>query len=219
MDRLFKNRREAGAILGERLLSEYRGRSDIVVLAIPRGGVPVGFEIAQMLHAPMDVLVIRKLGAPGHEELAMGAIATGEVSVVNREVVQALSIPETDLIRVKALEQIELNRRESLYRDGHLPIPVHGKTVIIVDDGLATGATMRTAVIATRQREPAKVVVAVPVSPIEVCDRLMVAADEMVCVQTPHEFLGVGQWYEDFEAPSDTEVRDLLVEHGMRAHL
>ena len=162
VDRIFQNRREAGAILGQRLLSEYGDRSDIVVLAIPRGGVPVGFEIAQALHATLDVLVVRKLGVPGHEELAMGAIATGEVTVVNREVVQALSIPETELLRVKALEQLELNRRELAYRGSGAPLPVHGKIVIIVDDGLATGSTMRAAVMATRQREPAKVVVGSP---------------------------------------------------------
>ena len=217
VDRIFQHRREAGTVLGRRLLPEYGDRSDIVVLAIPRGGVPVGFEIAQVLHAPLDVLVVRKLGVPGHEELAMGAIATGEVTVVNREVVQALSIPETELLRVKALEQLELDRRELAYRGSRSPLPVHGKTVIIVDDGLATGSTMRAAVMATRQREPAKVVVAVPVSSIEACDRLMVGADEVVCVQTPSDFSGVGQWYQDFVATSDAEVRELM-EHAMRAH-
>jgi putative phosphoribosyl transferase len=217
VERIFLNRREAGAVLGQRLLSEYGDRSDIVVLAIPRGGVPVGFEIAQALHAPLDVLVVRKLGVPSHEELAMGAIATGEVTVVNREVVQALSIPETEILRVKALEQIELNRRELAYRGSRSPLPVHGKTVIIVDDGLATGSTMRAAVMATRQREPAKVVVAVPVSSIEACDRLMVGADEVVCVQTPSDFSGVGQWYQDFVPTSDAEVRELM-EHALRAH-
>ena len=206
-----------GADLGRRLLSEYGNRLDTVVLAIPRGGVPVGFEIAQALHAPLDVLVVRKLGVPGHEELAMGAIATGEVSVVNREVVQALAILETELLRVKALEQLELQRRELAYRGSRPPLPVHGMTVIIVDDGLATGSTMRAAVMATRQREPAKVVVAVPVSSIEACDRLMTGADEVVCVQTPSDFSGVGQWYQDFTPTSDTEVRELM-EHAMRAH-
>lgn len=217
VERIFQNRREAGAILGGQLLSEYGSRSDVVVLAIPRGGVPIGFEIAQVLHAPLDVLVVRKLGVPGHEELAMGAIATGEVTVVNREVVQALSIPETELLRVEALEQLELNRRELSYRGNRSPMPVHGKIVIIVDDGLATGSTMRAAVMATRQREPAKVVVAIPVSSIEACDRLMVGADEVVCVQTPYDFSGVGQWYQNFEPTSDTEVRELM-EHAMRAH-
>jgi predicted phosphoribosyltransferase len=195
-------------------LQEYANRNDVVVLALPRGGVPVGFEVAKALHAPLDVFVVRKLGLPGQEELAMGAIAFGGVRVLNRDLLRALAIPEEVVDQITQEEQRELERREREYRDGRSPIDVRGKTVILVDDGLATGSSMRVAVAALKQKEPAQVVVGVPVAPADTCAELQSVADKMVCAITPQPFLGVGQWYEDFSQTSDEEVRELLRQAG-----
>ena len=205
----FRDRVEAGRMLAT-TLQEYANRGDVVVLALPRGGVPVGFEVAKALHAPLDVFVVRKLGLPGQEELAMGAIASGGVRVLNRDLLRALRIPEEVVGQITQEEQRELERREREYRDERSPIDVRGKTVILVDDGLATGSSMRVAVLALKQKGPAQVVVAVPVAPADTCAELQSVADKVVCAVTPQPFLGVGQWYEDFSQTSDEEVRELL---------
>ena len=205
----FRDRVEAGRMLAT-TLQEYANRDDVVVLALPRGGVPVGFEVAKALHAPLDVFVVRKLGLPGQEELAMGAIASGGVRVLNRDLLRALHIPEEVVGQITQGEQRELERREREYRDERSPIDVRGKTVILVDDGLATGSSMRVAVLALKQKGPAQVVVAVPVAPADTCAELQSVADKVVCAVTPQPFLGVGQWYEDFSQTSDEEVRELL---------
>jgi putative phosphoribosyl transferase len=191
-------------------LQEYANRDDVVVLALPRGGVPVGFEVAKALHAPLDVFVVRKLGLPGQVELAMGAIGSGGVRVLNRDLLRALRIPEEVVDQITQEEHRELERREREYRDGRSPVDVRGKTVILVDDGLATGSSMHVAVLALKQKEPAQVVVAVPVAPADTCAELQSVADKVVCAITPQPFLGVGQWYEDFSQTSDEEVRELL---------
>jgi putative phosphoribosyl transferase len=191
-------------------LQEYANRDDVVVLALPRGGVPVGFEVAKALHAPLDVFVVRKLGLPGQEELAMGAIASGGVRVLNRDLLRALRIPEEVVGQITQEEHRELERREREYRDGRSPVDVRGKTVVLVDDGLATGSSMHVAVLALKQKEPTQVVVAVPVAPADTCAELQSVADKVVCAVTPRPFWGVGQWYEDFSQTSDEEVRDLL---------
>ena len=191
-------------------LQEYANRDDVVVLALPRGGVPVGFEVAKALHAPLDVFVVRKLGLPGQVELAMGAIGSGGVRVLNRDLLRALRIPEEVVDQITQEEHRELERREREYRDGRSPVDVRGKTVILVDDGLATGSSMRVAVLALKQKEPAQVVVAVPVAPADTCAELQSVADKVVCAVTPQPFLGVGQWYADFSQTSDEEVRELL---------
>ncbi len=205
----FRDRTEAGRMLAE-TLREYAGRKDVVVLALPRGGVPVGYEVAKALNAPLDVFVVRKLGLPGQEELAMGAIASGGARVLNRELISALGIPDEVVEQVTQDEQRELERREREYRDGRPPIDVRGRTVILVDDGLATGSSMRVAVLALKQKQPAQIVVAVPVAPRESCAEMESVADKVVCAVTPEPFWGVGQWYEDFSQTSDEEVRDLL---------
>ena len=209
MSVLFQNRREAGQALAA-MLDEYLNRGDVLVLALPRGGVPVAFELAKALRAPLDVFVVRKLGVPGQEELAMGAIATGGVRVLNEEVVQSLGIPQAVIDAAASAEQKELQRREKLYRDARPPVEVQGRTVILVDDGLATGSTMRAAVMALRQQGPARIVVAVPVGAPSTCDEFRADVDQIVCGFTPEPFYGVGQWYEDFSQTSDEEVRQLL---------
>ena len=207
----FQDRREAGRMLASRL-STYADRPDVVVLALPRGGVPVAYEVAKALHAPMDVFLVRKLGVPGHEEYAMGAMASGGVRVLNRDVVEALHIPNEVVEQVIAREQRELERREREYR-GDRPFPdLRGKTVILVDDGLATGSTMLAAVTALRQKQPARIVVAVPVGSPETCDAFRDHVDEIVCAITPDPLYGVGLWYTDFSQTSDDEVRKLLAE-------
>jgi putative phosphoribosyl transferase len=209
MEHRYQDRTEAGRVLAQKL-SRYANRDDLIVLALPRGGVPVAYEIARALHAPLDVFVVRKLGVPGHEELAMGAIASGGVLVIDPNVTQDLAIPPDVIRKVAALEQQERLRRERIYR-GDRPEPqVNGRTVILVDDGLATGSTMRAAVAALRKVHPARIVVAVPVGASATCAELAPEVDEMICARTPESFYAVGEWYANFGQTTDEEVRDLL---------
>ena len=208
MDR-FANRRQAGAVLGERL-ARMRLDAPPVVLALPRGGVPVGYEVARALNAPFDVFLVRKLGVPGHEELAMGAIARGGTRVLNHEVLELAELTEDDVEHVAEVEQRELERRERAYRGDRPPVDVAGKTAILVDDGLATGSTMRAAIQAVRAENPKRVIVAVPVAASSVCDALSREVDAIVCPQAPERFYAVGLWYEDFSQTTDEEVRELL---------
>lgn len=211
---IYRDRIEAGKCLAAQL-KDYANREDVLVLALPRGGVPVAFEVALALHAPLDLFLVRKLGVPGQEELAMGAIASGGVRVLNEDVVRYLRIPGEVIDAVAADEFRELERRERAYR-GTRPAPeVIGKTVILVDDGLATGSTMRAAAQALRLQQPARIVVAVPVSAPEACDEYRMGVDEIVCAVTPEPFHAVGLWYEDFSQTSDDEVRDLLTRSAM----
>ena len=205
----FRDRVEGGELLAEKL-GQYRDRDDVVVLALPRGGVPVAREVSRALGVPFDVYVVRKLGVPGHEELAMGAIATGGVRQVNHDVVDALGIPANVIDAVAEREQRELERRERDYRGDGSPLPLTNRTVILVDDGLATGSTMRAAVMAVRQQQPARVIVAVPVGAASSCADLATEADDVVCVRTPDPFVAVGLWYRDFTPTTDLEVRTLL---------
>ena len=208
MSRLFQDRIEAGRALA-RLLEAYADRRDVLILALPRGGVPVAFEVARALHAPLDIFVVRKLGLPSNEELAMGALASGNVRVLNDEVVGSFGITERVIEAVASKEQVELERRERLYR-GDAPFPgLSGKTIVLVDDGVATGSTMRAAVAALRQQNPARIVVAVPVAPPSTCTILRNEADEVISVATPEPFYAVGQWYRIFDQTSDAQVRDL----------
>jgi putative phosphoribosyl transferase len=205
----FRNRSEAGQLLA-RVLESYKDRENVLVLALPRGGVPVGYEVALALNAPFDIFLVRKLGVPGHEELAMGAIASGGVRTLNSLVIQELHIPPAIIEAVAVQESDELLRREQLYR-GDKPNPsVAGRTVILVDDGLATGSSMRAAVAALRPQNPAKIIVAVPVAPEEACNELRREADEVVCLLTPDLFSAVGLWYEDFNQTSDAEVTEII---------
>jgi len=208
---LFRDRTDAGQQLASRL-TRYARRPDVVVLGLPRGGVPVAFEVARTLHAPLDVFLVRKLGLPGHEELAMGAIAPGGIRVLNDEVVRAFDIPAEIIDTVAREEQAELDRRLHAYRGDLPPLSVSGRTVIITDDGLATGSTMRAAVAALRRQHPARIIVAVPVGAWDTCEDLGRLADEVVCCRTPDPFRAVGLWYEDFSQTSDEEVRALLRE-------
>ncbi len=205
----FRDRADAGKRLADKL-ARYADRPDVVVLALPRGGVPVGFEVATRLRAPLDVFVVRKLGVPGHEELAMGALATGGVLVLNESVVAGLDIASEVIDRVKARESQELERREKLYRDDRPPLEVAGQTTILVDDGLATGSTMRAAVQALERLRPARIVVAVPVAAPSVCAEFEVEVDEVVCVMTPEPLYAVSYWYEDFAQTSDDEIYGLM---------
>jgi putative phosphoribosyl transferase len=209
MEARFADRSAAGRELAERL-SRYAGRKDIVVLGLPRGGVPVAYEVAAALAAPLDVFVVRKLGVPGHEELAMGAIASGGVRVLNERVVNEVGIDAPEIEAVADRERAELERRERAYRGERDPIDVEGKTVIVVDDGLATGATMRAAITALRDRQADTIVVAVPTGSPQTCAEIGETVDEIVCARTPEEFTAVGVWYRDFEPTSDDEVRRLL---------
>ena len=206
---LFTNRADAGSQLAARL-SAYASRSDVIVLALPRGGVPVAAEVATRLHAPLDVFLVRKLGAPGQPELAIGAIAAGGAEVLSRELIEELDIPTGVVQQVIARERIELNRRDRAFRGDRPPPVVRGRIVLLVDDGLATGATMEAAVIALRRLEPVRIVVAVPVGSSQACERLRKLADELVCVAAPPLFSAVGQWYDDFSQTTDDEVRRLL---------
>jgi len=207
--RRFRDRTEAGRRLAEQLTA-YAERPDVLVLALPRGGVPVAYEVARALRAPLDVFLVRKLGVPGYEELAMGAVATGGVRVLNDQIVAGLRIPDHVIEAVAEAEQQELARRERLYR-GDRPLPdVRHRTVILVDDGLATGATMQAAIKALRALQPARIVVAVPTGSPETCEQLKAQADDVICAITPEPFHAVGLWYEDFTQTTDEEVRDLL---------
>ncbi len=205
----FRDRTEAGQALAAKLVA-YANRPDVLVLALPRGGVPVAFEVARALHAPLDVIIVRKLGVPEEEELAMGAIASGGVCVLNDDVVQMLGMPEEVIHQVAAREQHEVQRRERLYRGDRPAYDVHGRTVILVDDGIATGATMRAAVAAVRQHQPARIIIAVPAAASSTCDELAAEVDELVCIIRPEDFLAVGFWYENFSQTTDGEVCDLL---------
>ncbi|NPC69050.1 phosphoribosyltransferase [Corallococcus sp. AB004] len=213
---MFRDRVDAGRALGQRLRVLLGGGGDLLVLALPRGGVPVGFEVARILGVPLDVFVVRKLGTPGHEELAMGAIATGGVTVLNAGVVRRLGISQSAIAAAAAREGRELVRREQLFRDGRPSARVEGRTVILVDDGLATGSTMRAALRALRQQKPARIVVGVGVGAPETCAEFEREADAVVCVHTPEPFYAVGQWFEDFTQTTDDEVRELLARaaHG-----
>jgi putative phosphoribosyl transferase len=205
----FRDRTEAGKLLATQLTT-YVNLQDVLVLALPRGGVPVAFEVARALHAPLDVMVVRKLGVPRQEELAMGAIATGGVRILNTDVVQFLNIPGEVIDKIAAQEQQELERRERLYRGDRPAYDVQGRTVILVDDGIATGATMHAAVAALKQRQPARIVIAVPTAAPSTCDEFAAEVDELVCVMRPEPFIAVGYWYRQFSQTSDEEVRSLL---------
>lgn len=209
MARPFRDRYDAGRQLaGE--LAHYAGRSDVLVLALPRGGVPVAYEVARVLGVPLDLFSVRKLGVPGQKELAMGAIATGGVRLLNEEIVRRFGIPPEVIDRVTATERKELERREQVYR-GDRPKPeVRGKTAILIDDGLATGASMRAAVAALRQMHPARTVIAVPIAAASTCEEFQGEVDEVICARMPEPFYAVGLWYEDFSQTSDEEVRNLL---------
>jgi putative phosphoribosyl transferase len=205
----FRDRFDAGRYLAA-ALPPYAGRSDVLVLALPRGGVPVGYEVARALNAPLDVMLVRKLGVPGHEELAMGAIASGGIRILSDELVRAFGIPEHVVASIAANEAGELERQERAYRDDRAPAEVKNRTVILVDDGLATGSTMRAAAAAVRAQHPQRLVIAVPVAPAETCAALQSEADEVICAWTPDPFFAVGNWYDDFSQISDQDVRQLL---------
>jgi putative phosphoribosyl transferase len=214
--RRFRDRTEAGQLLAQSL-RKHAGRDDVVVLALPRGGVPVAYEVAKVLGAPLGIFLVRKLGVPGHEELAMGAIATGGLVVLDERLVKALGIDEAELERAIAAEARELERRAAAYDGDRAPPELEGKTVILVDDGLATGATMRAAALAVRRLNPARVVVAVPVAAGETCREFEDVVDEVVCEVTPSPFRAVGLWYDDFSQTSDEEVRELLARAAAEA--
>lgn len=213
-DDIFHDRRHAGRVLAQ-ALAKYAQRDDVLVLGLPRGGVPVAYEVARSLRAPLDVFVVRKLGMPGHEEYALGAIASGGVRVLNDEAVRQMDAGVIE--RVALAEERELARRESLYRDGRQPPHVRERTVIVVDDGLATGSTMQAAIAALRLQQPARIVVAVPTAAADTCERLRDIADDVVCAMTPQPFCAVGLWYEDFSQTSDDEVRALLAQSRQEA--
>jgi putative phosphoribosyl transferase len=209
MERAFANRTEAGRLLVEKLV-KYAGRDDVIVLGLPRGGVPVAFEVAHRLGAPLDVFIVRKLGVPGFEELAAGAIASGGVRVLNEDVMRSIPHADEAIDAVTIRETAELERREQIYREGRTAPQLRDRIVILVDDGLATGATMRAAIEALRQSGAAKIVVGVPVGPQDTCRELEEEADETICLSTPEFFQAVGQYYEDFSQTSDEDVRELL---------
>jgi putative phosphoribosyl transferase len=207
----FHDRFEAGRLLATKLVA-YAHRSDVLVLALPRGGVPVAFEVAKALHAPLDVFLVRKLGVPGHDELAMGAIASGGVIVRNDEVIAASGVASHEFEKVLARQQQEMRRRAHLYRGERRFPELHGRTAILVDDGLATGASMWAAVVALRRHQPAHSIVAVPIAAPDTCETLRTEVDEIVCAMTPEPFYSVGLWYEDFSETTDEEVQDLLAQ-------
>lgn len=205
----FRDRTEAGQMLAAQLMG-YARRPDVLVLALPRGGVPVGYEIARALHAPLDIFIVRKLGVPGHEELAMGAIASGGVRVLNEDVIASLRLRDAVIDMVAEAEQRELERRERLYRGDRPPLDVRGRTVILVDDGIATGATIRAAVAALYQHQPSCLIVAVPIAAPDICEELRAKVDGLVCMMTPDPFYAISLWYEDFSPTTDEEVREYL---------
>ena len=206
-----RNRADAGQKLAKHLVA-YKGRSDLIVLGLPRGGVPVAYEIAKVLHAPLDIFVVRKLGVPGNEELAMGALAAGGVRVLNEDVVRGFALSEAAIERVASAERHEIERRERTYRGDRPRLDIRGKTVILVDDGIATGATLRAAIVALRAQVPAKLIVAVGVAPPETCELLAEEVDELICLLKPSQFWSVGVWFEDFDPTSDQEVQHLLAQ-------
>lgn len=205
----FRNRRDAGRILAQELLY-YANRPDVIVLALPRGGVPVAYEVAVTLNVPMDIFIVRKLGLPGHEELAIGAIASGGIRVLNEDIIRALHLSEEVIERVAQRELQELQRREKRYRGNNGPPEVRDRTIILIDDGLATGASMRAAVVGLRAQNPKRIVVAVPTAAPETCESFHNEVDEVVGAITPEPFLGVGRWYEDFSQTTDEGVRLFL---------
>jgi predicted phosphoribosyltransferase len=209
----FEDRRQAGRALASEL-ERFQGSPNLLVLALPRGGVPVGYEVAHALHCPLDIIIVRKLGTPGHEELAMGALASGGAVVLNNEVIQELDIAPEQIEAVALREEKELARRETAYRQGRPPFDATGRTVLLVDDGLATGSSMRAAVRGLRELNPRRIIVAVPVAPPSTCDDLRTEADEVVCLSQPEPFYAVGVWYQDFTQTTDREVRELLEEAG-----
>jgi putative phosphoribosyl transferase len=211
----FRDRTEAGRVLAARL-SQYAGRHDVLVLGLPRGGVPVAYEVASALHVPLDVFLVRKLGIPGFEELAMGAIASGGVCVLNADLVDYLQLSSEVIDAAARRERQVLERREQLYRGARPALDVQDKTVIVIDDGLATGSTMRAAVEALREQCPRRIVVAVPLAAPAICDELSTQVDEVICAATPEPFYAVGMWYDDFSATSDDDVRELLARAGHR---
>jgi putative phosphoribosyl transferase len=206
---IFTNRTEAGRVLA-RLLTRYANRPDVIVLGVPRGGVPVAFEVAAALRAPLDIFVLRKLGVPGHEELAFGAIANRGVRILDSDVINGMGLTQLDIELVTAEEKQELQRRERTYRGARPELDMQGFVVILVDDGIATGSSIRAAIRAIRQMNPARIVIATPVAPASTCNRLRSEVDELVCAETPEYFYGVGQFYEDFSQVSDEDVRELL---------
>jgi putative phosphoribosyl transferase len=210
---LYLDRHHAGRALASSL-REYAGRTNLIVYALPRGGVPVAYEVAVELAAPLDVFVVRKIGVPGREELAMGAIASGGHCVINEDVVQTLDISKTEIVRAVRAEKRELNRCEFAYRGARPAVPVVGKVVLLVDDGMATGASMRAAIRALRQLSPTHIIAAVPVAAAETCDAMSDEADDVVCLVTPEPFESVGLWYDDFLQTTDREVRELLASTG-----
>ena len=212
---IFRDRTDAGKILAGHL-GQYADRRDVVVLALPRGGVPVAFEVAEKLNAPLDVIIVQKLGTPGQEELAMGAIASGNVKILNHYVIEQLGISQAQIASAVAHEQKELERRERFYRGDRPPIDVSGRIVILIDDGLATGSSMRAAAAAIRQRQPSQLVLAVPVASESTCAELKEEVDEAVCAVTPMAFYAVGQWYQEFSQTTDQEVRELLTRAAAR---
>jgi putative phosphoribosyl transferase len=207
---LFEDRADAGRRLADKLTA-YGNRNDVIVLALPRGGVPVAYEVARELDLPLDIFLVRKLGVPGQEELAMGAIASGDVRIINQDVVDALGISEETIDTVAQEEERELLRREQSYRDNRPPPDVRGRTVILIDDGLATGASMAAAVAGLRELHPAQIVIAVPTASAETCQAFAEQVDAIVCAETPHPFKAVGVWYDDFSQTTDEEVRELLI--------
>lgn len=214
---LFRDRTEAGRVLADRLAA-YTGLPDAMVLALPRGGVPVAFEIAEALKLPLDIFVVRKLGLPGHEEFAIGAIASGGARVLNQDLIHQLALSDAVIEQIVAREQRELGRREHAYR-GQRPAPdLHDRTLILVDDGLATGSSMRAAIAALRQQRPARLIVAVPVAARSICDEMDALADEVLCLETPPDFRAVGLWYRDFSQVTDEEVIDLLERNRKAQH-
>jgi putative phosphoribosyl transferase len=207
----FRDRRDAGRVLA-RKLSAYTGQTDVIVLALPRGGVPVAYEVALALHAPLDIFLVRKLGLPGREELAIGAIASGGIRVLNNDIIRALNVPEEVINIVARNESQELQRRERNYRGESSAPEVRDRKVILIDDGLATGASMRAAVVGVRAQHPERIIIAVPAAAPELCDAFQFEVDEMVCAMTPEPFYGLSRWYEDFSQTTDEEVRMFLKE-------
>lgn len=213
MMKRFQNRTEAGRLLASKL-KEYANRPDTLVLGLPRGGVPVAFEVAKALNLPLDICIVRKLGVPGHKELAMGAIASGGVRVLNYDVVSWLGISSKTIDEVAARELRELQRRDRAYRGDRPPLDVRDRTVILVDDGIATGSTMRAAITVLKSQQPQQLIVAVPVAPLETCNEIQAEVDKLVCLMTPEPFYAIGLWYEDFAQTTDEEVRELLAEQS-----